>query len=89
LQGQTKTCVFLANRLEGGTDQILAMLERTIFQIISSEALMEKIINGNIKKCKAVSAHLAYISSYDNCYTDVFKYNIIIFLQTHPILYKK
>jgi hypothetical protein len=56
---------------------------------MAREALMEKIINGNIKKCKAVSAHLAYISSYDNYYTDVFKYNIIIFLQTHPILYKK
>jgi hypothetical protein len=54
------------------------MLERTTFQIIiSREALMQKIINGNIKKCKAVSALLAYISSYDNYYTDVFKYNII------------
>jgi hypothetical protein len=68
----------LAKGLEGGTHQILAMLERTTFQIIiSREALMQKIINGNIKKCKAVSALLAYISSYDNYYTDVFKYNII------------
>jgi hypothetical protein len=40
----------LANGLEGGTHQILAMIERAAFQIISREALMEEIINENIKK---------------------------------------